>query len=117
MMRNCTLAMTALTILVGATTASARAPQHPTGDMPAGILYYETVAMMSSTAAASAAASGGAAQPLQLSFHTLGRQFDLALEPNSPFAPGATVRWVDDHGVVEEPISAGPYFRGRVEGD
>src|SRR5215468_6312745 len=117
MMRNRTLAMTALMIVVGATTAAARAPQQPTGDLPDGILYLEPVAMMSSVGAATEAANGGGSQTVQLSFHTLGRQFDLALEPSSPFAPGATVRWVSDTGVVEEPVRSGPYFRGRVEGD
>jgi Reprolysin (M12B) family zinc metalloprotease/IPT/TIG domain len=116
MIRNRTLAMTALAILVGA-TALAREASHPTGEMPHGILHYEPVALMSPMAATNQAGGAGAAQTAQLSFSTLGRQFDLLLEAHDPFAPGAKVHWVHDGGAVDEPLSGGPYFRGRVDGD
>jgi hypothetical protein len=73
--------------------------------------------MMSSAAAANQAAGQPDAGTVELSFHTLGRQFDLKLEPHSPFAQGATVHWVDDEGVVVEPADGGTYYRGRIEGD
>jgi len=117
MIRHRTLAIVALTVLVGVSRAAARPPKPQIGELPDGILYYEPVAMMSSAAAANQAAGAGA-DKVQLSFETLGRQFDLTLEPHSPFAQGATVRWVSDTGVVVEPAASdGPFFRGRVEGD
>src|SRR5262245_43627954 len=85
--------------------------------VPDTIRYYETVAMMSPADAADAAVGTVGANTLELSFSTLGREFDLKLEAHDPFAPGASVRWVDDTGVVEEPAERGVYFRGRVEGD
>jgi hypothetical protein len=106
--------MAALTLLIGATNARAR-QSNPGEGVPDTIHYYETVAMMSSAAAASNQAQSGAGT-VDLSFETLGRHFDLKLEPHSPFAPGATVRWVDDSGAVVEPAS-GQFFRGRVDSD
>ena len=73
--------------------------------------------MMSAASAADAAVGTVGANTLELSFSTLGREFDLKLEAHDPFAPGASVHWVDDTGVVEEPADRGVYFRGRVEGD
>ena len=85
--------------------------------VPDTIRYYETVAMISPAGAADAAVGTVGANTLELSFSTLGREFDLKLEAHDPFAPGASVHWVDDTGVVEEPADRGMYFRGRVEGD
>ena len=108
-------AMAALALLVGATNAHAR-QSNPGEGVPDTIHYYETVAMMSSAAEASNQAQSGAGT-VELSFETLGRHFDLKLEPHSLFAPGATVRWVDDTGSVVEPAGGGQFFRGRVDGD
>ena len=100
------------------TVSAAPARSAPHGDgVPPNIRYYEPVAMMSSSAAANQAARPADATTMDLSFHTLGRDFDLKLEAHDPFAQGATVRWVDDAGEVEEPAPAGVFYRGRVEGD
>jgi hypothetical protein len=114
-----TFALTAaLAALFAPTPARARHTLQVGDGVPDTIRYYESVAMMSPLAAASAQAAGGSGvKTVELSFHTLGRQFDLKLEEHDPFAPGATVRWVDDGGEVVEPAPAGIFFRGRVEGD
>jgi len=109
MTRIGTIATVALAILT-APIASAR-PASQNGP-PEGILYYETVVM--SGAATQAAGRGGTRE---LSFHTLGRRFDLTLEPHSPFAQGATVHWVDETGEVVEPPETGMHYRGRIQGD
>lgn len=115
MSRIGTMAAVALMALLGATSAGARQKQ-PSEGVPESIRYYESVSMMSPAVAESQSADAPA-NTAELSFYTLGRQFDLKLEAHSPFAPGATVRWVDDSGVVEEPAGGGPYYRGRVDGD
>ncbi len=99
--------------------AQARESEQVASGVPENIRYYESVAMMSprQTAAASTASTGGV-KTEEISFFTLGRQFDLKLEETHPFAPGATVHWVDDTGEVAEPAEAnGQFFSGRVEGD
>ena len=85
--------------------------------LPDSILYFEPVAMMTSGASAHEGEGGAAADGMELSFSTLGRDFDLDLELHDPFAAGAKVRWVDDTGVVEEPADDGSHFRGHVKGD
>jgi len=114
-----TFAMTiALAALFAPTPARARHTLQVGDGVPDSIRYYESVAMMSPLAAASTQAAGGPGVKIaELSFYTLGRQFDLKLEAHDPFAPGATVRWVDDGGEVVEPAPGGVFFRGRVEGD
>ncbi|MFN8642853.1 MAG: zinc-dependent metalloprotease family protein [Candidatus Binatia bacterium] len=83
--------------------------------VPTAIHHYEPV-VMSAPAAGTAALRKGAS--LSLSFSTLGRQFDLELEPSDLFVEGAQVHWVDDHGTVDEPAaSTGTFVRGRVAGE
>lgn len=108
-----------LTVLCMPGLAFARRAHQPGEGVPDTILYYETVSLRSAATVAAVQRGGGApsSEPIQLSFHTLGREFDLTLEPTSPFAPGATVRWVDDTGVVIEPAGGGEYYRGHVVGD
>src|SRR5262245_61177327 len=108
--------MTVIAMLIGATGAVAAVEQQTDG-LPDSIRYYEPVAMMTSGGAANAGEGTTAADSMELSFSTLGRDFDLKLEMHDPFAANAKVRWVDDSGVVEEPANDGTHFRGRVEGD
>src|SRR2546429_109066 len=84
----------------------------PTGDgVPESVRYYESVAMMSPSAGTREHATVGGVKTADVSFFTLGRQFDLKLEENHPFAPGATVHWVDDSGEVVEPAETnGEYY-------
>jgi hypothetical protein len=103
-------------LLISATATAARSAQQAEG-LPASILYHEPVAMLTSGASAHDGEGTSAANTMELSFTTLGRDFDLKLEMHDVFAPGATVRWVDDTGVVEEPAAGGSHFRGRLEGD
>jgi hypothetical protein len=100
--------------------ALARRTQEPGDGVPDSIRYYESVAMMSSSRGAAAQAGRASEQAdgtAELSFYTLGRQFDLQLEAHAPFAPGAVVHWVDDRGVVDEPADGSGFYRGHVEGD
>ena len=84
--------------------------------VPPGIHHYEPVTMAS--APSGKAAARRAVGPTTLSFTTLGRQFDLTLEPANLFASGARVIWVDDAGRVEEPAdSTGRFFRGQIAGE
>jgi hypothetical protein len=51
-----------------------------------------------------------------LSFRTLGRSFDVEIEPNDLFVDGAKTTWIDDGGIVEmepQPI----FYRGQVRGE
>src|SRR5262245_45937064 len=114
-MRVSTIAML-FPVLLAAPTARALPWQQQGDGVPANIRYYESVAMMSSAEAADQGTVAGV-NTMDVSFYTLGREFDLKLEMHAPFAPGAKVRWVDDAGVVEEAPPAGVFFRGRVEGD
>jgi hypothetical protein len=83
--------------------------------VPASIRHYEPVVL--GAAAGAAAAAPKSDGPLALSFRTLGRRFDVELEPSDIFADGARVRWIDEAGTVEEPPAAsGSFFRGRVAG-
>jgi len=119
MTRIGTTAIVVLAAFVLPTAASARRTHQPGDGVPDSIHYYETVAMMSSAdALSSQAAAPSSVKTAELSFYTLGRQFDLKLEAHDPFAPGAMVHWVDDTGEVVEPAdSGGTVYRGRVEGD
>jgi hypothetical protein len=83
---------------------------------PPAVHHFEPVQLVGAGAAAAAGAKPGG--PMALSFQTLGRRFDLELEPSDIFAPGARIRWVDDSGTVEEPVSgAGTFVRGTVAGE
>ncbi|MGH7787890.1 MAG: zinc-dependent metalloprotease family protein [Candidatus Binatia bacterium] len=116
MTRIGTRLLTLLTVLAWASAAAARPSQPEGSGVPDSVHYYESVAMMSSGNGQTNGAppADGATQ---LSFYTLGRQFDLMLEPSDIFAQGATVTWVDDGGKVEEPADSGEFFRGRVDGE
>src|SRR5512143_164792 len=85
----------AVALLAGVTAARARQTHEPGDGVPDSIHYYESVGMMSSSAESSVGQVGDATD---VSFVALGRQFDLKLEPNSVYAQGATVVWVDDGG-------------------
>ena len=51
-----------------------------------------------------------------MSLSALGRDFDLELELNPIFAPGAKNLWIDDSGVVEEEPER-ILYKGRVKGE
>lgn len=101
-----------LAFVAFAATAEAR-PSVPPDGVPPTIRYYESISMMSSAAESGFGVSGAT----ELSFHVLGRQFDLKLEQHDLHAQGATVVWVDDSGQVVEPADDSMFLRGRVEGD
>ncbi|MGE0519941.1 MAG: M12 family metallo-peptidase [Candidatus Binatia bacterium] len=83
--------------------------------VPESVLYYEPVAMASGAGTAARADKGGAAT---MAFSTLGREFELELEPSDVYAQGATVVWLDDAGrVVEAGEVAGQFYRGRIKGE
>jgi hypothetical protein len=53
-----------------------------------------------------------------MSFTTLGRQFDVELEPSDLFTADARVQLVGANGVVQQvPVSRGNFFRGVVTGE
>jgi hypothetical protein len=117
MSRFGTAAALALVFLGAASAAQARSTHLPGDGVPESIRYYESVAMMSSAAPDTVGGAGETGGTTELSFYTLGRQFDLKLEASTVYAPGATVVWVDDAGVVEEsPDSRETMYRGRVNG-
>ncbi|MGE0519939.1 MAG: M12 family metallo-peptidase [Candidatus Binatia bacterium] len=106
---------TALMLCMLAVAPVEARPTAPAGP-PAGILHYDTVGLLSPADAATQQAKGGGA--LELGFHTLGRDFNLKLEPNEVYAQGATIVWVDEAGQVEEEAKdSGEFYRGRVDGD
>ena len=104
-----------ITALSVPAVALARRAQEPGDGVPDSIKYYESVSMMSSATTSAAPHDGD--NTADISFYTLGREFDLKLEQHAPFAPGATVQWVDNSGVVKEPADPSIHFRGHVEGD
>lgn len=68
--------------------------------VPYNIKYYEKVTVKSLKKD----------KTLDVSFHALGRDFNLKLKPRDPFLPNAKVRWVGSGGVVEEPVPTGIFF-------
>ena len=105
----------ALTVLVALFVSSAVAASEKPPGVPKAIRHYESVAIAAPAAGTSAFKTGGATS---ISFATLGRQFDLELEPNDVFASNAVVHWVDDAGTVDEPPALeGSFYRGRVAGE
>ncbi|HSP96713.1 MAG TPA: M12 family metallo-peptidase [Candidatus Dormibacteraeota bacterium] len=105
---------TALALFAALVASSAFAAGGP--GVPAAIRHYEPVVLAAPDAGTAAGPKAGG--PLALSFRTLGRQFDLDLEPSDLFAQGARIRWVGDSGTFEEPAAAvGSFFRGRVAGE
>jgi hypothetical protein len=83
-------------------SALARQSDEPQSGVPSSIRYFESVTF--SADADSSAPGSGAVQSrsrskrLAVSFNTLGRSFDLDLEPNDLFAPGAKNIWFDEAG-------------------
>jgi hypothetical protein len=103
--------------LVGA--ASARVTIPPGSGVPPTIRYFERVRGFSSNRPAqggAAARRGTASSRLEVSFRTLGRNFDLELEPNDLFAPGAVNLWVGRGGTLEEEPKAA-FYRGRLKNE
>src|SRR5215470_4691575 len=117
MTKNQVMQIATLALLAAVLPGAARAAQRRPEGLPDSIRYYESVSMMSPAAAANQVAGAAGSPTMDLSFYTLGRQFDLKLEAHDPFAPGAAVHWVDDAGEVVERPEGGIYFRGHVEGD
>jgi hypothetical protein len=116
--RSSILPLLAVAALATASAApsAAQGTDGPRG-VPPSIHHWEPVEMAAAPVG-KGAARRQAAGSTTLSFSTLGRQFDLALEPTEVFADGGRVIWVDDAGSVEEPpASTGRFFRGRVEGE
>lgn len=90
----------------------------PLSGPPASVRHFESVTDVSSSAGSGTSAPRSAASNgrFDLSFHTLGRSFDMELEPNDLFVDGAKTIWVDDSGVVEmEPEQI--FYRGRMRGE
>lgn len=52
---------------------------------------------------------------LDISFRALGRDFDLRLEPRSPFIKGAKISWIGHNGTIDEPAPTGMFFGSRDE--
>ena len=106
-------------LFTAAGSAWARESEEPQSGVPSSIRYLESVTF--SADADSSAPGSGAMQTrsrskrLAVSFNTLGRSFDLDLEPNDLFAPGAKNVWIDDAGKVEEEPSR-VFYRGRLKG-
>lgn len=99
--------------------AFAAAPEGAASGVPDSIRRFEMLTL-SGPAGASAPGSGAmqaraGGRRLAVTFHTLGRTFDLDLEPNNLFAPGARNVWIDEAGTVEEAPSR-IFYRGRVRG-
>jgi hypothetical protein len=92
--------------------------QDETNGPSSSIQYFEPVVDVSSSASASTSAPRRATSSgrFNLSFRTLGRSFDVELEPNDLFVEGAKTTWIDDSGVVEmepQPI----FYRGRMRNE
>src|SRR4029079_3846841 len=82
--------------------------------VPAYIHHYSPV-HVASPAAGTAGTAGG---PLAMSFTTLGRQFDVELEPSDLFTADARVQLIGANGVVQQvPVARGNFFRGVVTGE
>lgn len=79
--------------------------------VPSSIHHYEMVQM-------EAPGVARAAEQAVLSLSTLGRQFDVQLEPADLFASGARVVWDDgDTRFEEPPAGVGQFFRGHLVGE
>jgi hypothetical protein len=105
----------ALTVSLAAGAAFARPSEDPADGVPANIHYWEPVAMMS--AAAGSTAGGDGSGLVEMAFSTLGRTFEVKLEPSDVYAHGATVVWVDATGNVVEPADTYALFKGRLNDD
>lgn len=90
--------------------------QDEADETTSSIRYFEPVVDVSSSASSSSARSAASSARFGLSFRTLGRSFDVELEPNDLFVEGAKTTWIDDSGIVEaEPQRI--FYRGRLRGD
>jgi hypothetical protein len=84
----------------------------PSGNgVPVSIRHVESVV----TSRAPRAAGRAGAGKLQVAFDTLGRHFDLNLEPNDLFTPDSRVLWVGDGAAIEQAPS-NIFYRGEVAG-
>ena len=96
---------TAAAILSGNAVAAAT-------DGAVGILHFESVVDVAGTAEGGGAAAPTATFPL--SFTTLGRRFDLELEPSDVLVPGAKTVWVGTETVTTA-VPTNLLFRGRLK--
>ena len=105
----------ALATLLAAMRAANARPVQSSDGVPPSILRWEVVrnAALQPRAAGGAGAVDGRQHA---SFQALGRSFDLDLEVNPLFAPGAKNLWVGDAGVVEEAPTI-TLYRGKVSGE
>jgi hypothetical protein len=111
-----TIALVAVALIALATPSEARRSDDPSAGLPSSIKHYEPVAMMSAAAASGTGRRKGAL--VELAFATLGREFELQLEPSDVYAQGATIVWVDEAGSVVEPAEAtGRFYKGRLRDD
>ena len=109
-------------LAVGVATAAAGRETHPPGaGVPQSIRHCEVVTNISIPVGG----GGGSFLPngnatnrnrLDVSFHALGKVFDLELELNELFTADAKNVWIDDSGVVEE-TPQHILYRGRVKGE
>ncbi|MEW6367922.1 MAG: zinc-dependent metalloprotease family protein [Acidobacteriota bacterium] len=98
-----------LTIVLGAGAAFGS----PRGTVPEKIRYFERVATPVSAAPFEAGRGGS---DRSFSIQMFGREFDLRLEPNDLFEPGARNLWIGRDGTrSEEPKPM--FYRGVVAGD
>jgi hypothetical protein len=103
----------ALTWLVLVASAASRAPAIAASDGPGVPAYIHRYAPVhvASPAAGTAGSAGG---PLTMSFTTLGRQFDVELEPSDLFTADARVQLVGANGVHQQvPVARGNFFPRR----
>ncbi len=108
--------LTGLVAVSTALTAQATEAKRPGEGVPGGLLYFEPVARLGLDVGGDKNANAAGPARVALSFSTLGRQFDVELEPSQLYAPGAKIVWVDDQGVVEEEPEH-IFYRGRLKGD
>lgn len=89
-------------------------PALPQRGSPANVLYFES--LKSVTTAAESTAPQARSHNQAISFDALGRRFDLQLEPNELFAPGARNVWVGDGGAqTETPTTV--FYKGEIKGE
>lgn len=90
------------------------------GGLADGIRHFEAVERLAAPATLQSPRGGGGAsaavKPHVISFRTLGRRFDLEIEPNESVTQGAEILWIGEDGVAMEAPTAA-FYRGRLLGE
>ena len=109
-------AVVAICILLGLPLAAEARRSDLGPGVPRSIRSYDAVSGVVPEPVSPAKRRLGGGQQLRVAFEALGKQFDLELEPNDLFTPGAQDVWVGREN-KRQTVRRDLLFKGRVTGD